>query len=196
MTTYFDLLGAQNRDHGERGIARLISQLALALEESHPTAVGSYIVHPHLPVPDSLEPLISTGKLIRSDEIDELPSSGGVFIAGSVVELEEPLGTVLPFWARGTGWQSLAILYDLIPLRFSDEYLSDDGLRSKYLDRVSGYGLFDRLLPISVTSRDDATELIGFPEDRQSVIYAGVDDRFRPAPAGVPTPSISGLRDG
>ncbi len=196
MTSYFDLLGAQNRDHGERGIARLISQLALALERSHPTAIDRYIVHPHLPVPQSLEPLYATGKLVRSDLIDERPSSGGTFIAGSVVELEESMQTVLPSWARGSNWQSYAILFDLIPLRFSDRYLSDHTLRSRYLDRIAGYGLFDRLLPISATSEADAVELINFPSNRQTVIYAGVDDRFRPAGPGTERPSIDGLRDG
>lgn len=196
MTTYFDLLGAQNRDHGERGIARLVSQLTLAIERSHPTAVDQYIVHPHLPLPAALEPLISTGKLIRSVDIDQTPSAGGVFICGSVVELDEMMEVVLPHWARGAGWQSLAILYDLIPLRFTDEYLADDSLRARYLDRVSAYGLFDHLLPISATSRDDASELLGFPTDRQTVIYAGVDERFHPAPEGARGPAIDGVRDG
>ncbi|MFW2382939.1 MAG: glycosyltransferase [Acidimicrobiales bacterium] len=194
MPVVFDLLGAQNRDHGERGIARLVSQLAIATERTHPDLIDRYLLHPHLPLPDSLLPLVDTGKVVRADQYAPDPFRGGTFIAGSLIELEEDLRTVLPHWARSAAWTTLAVLYDLIPLKFPDAYLTESGLRAAYLDRVAGYGLFDGVLPISIASRDDAVELLGVPANRQAVIYAGVDDRFGPAGAGDEMPPIEGLR--
>jgi glycosyltransferase involved in cell wall biosynthesis len=196
MPVVFDLLGSQNRDHGERGIARLISQLALAAERNHPSLIDHYVIHPHLPLPASLLPLVETGKVVRSDQFAPDPFRGGTFLAGSIIELEADLATVLPHWARGSTWTKLAILYDLIPLKFPDAYLTEPDLRSAYFDRVAAYGLFDGVLPISITSRDDASELLHIPRGRQSVIYAGVDDRFRPAKPGKGFPPIEGLRPG
>ncbi len=125
MPVVFDLLGAQNRDHGERGIARLISQLAIAVERRHPEVIDYYLLHPHLPLPASLHPLVETGKLVRSDQFAPDPFRGGTFLAGSLIELEEDLATVLPPWARGPAWTKLAVLYDLIPLKFPDPYLEE-----------------------------------------------------------------------
>ncbi len=192
----FDLLGAQNRDHGERGIARLISQLAVAIERNHPELIDRYLLHPHLPLPASLLPLVETGKLIRADQFAPDPSGGGTFLAGSLIELEEDLSTVLPHWARSPAWTKLAVLYDLIPLRFPDAYLADAALRTAYLDRVSGYGLFDVVLPISIASRDDAVDLLNLSPRRQAVIYAGVDDRFVPAGPDSSFPPVEGLKPG
>ena len=192
----FDLLGAQNRDHGERGIARLISQLAVAIERNHPDLIDRYLFHPHLPLPASLLPLVETGKMIRSDQFVPDPFRGGTFLAGSLIELEEGLSTVVPAWARGAGWTNLAVLYDLIPLRYPDAYLTDPSLKTAYLDRVAAYGLFDGVLAISVATRNDAVELLKIPEQRQSVIYAGVDERFGPPGPTASPPPIVGLRPG
>ncbi len=182
MTVVYDLIGVQNRDHGERGIARYVLQLALALEAGHPDFVDQFLVHPHLPLPAGVEPLIASGKVVRADHdpASRRATDGGLFIAGSVIELQEPLEVLLPAWARTPAWRTAAVLYDLIPLRFADWYLTEPIMRYAYRSRVRSLASFDHLLAISQASADDAEEFLGVHPDRQTVIWAGADDRFRP----------------
>ncbi len=204
MTVVFDLIGFQNREHGERGIARYVQNLALALERTDPSFVDHYLVHPHVPLPQGIEPLVSTGKLLRSDDVEERIdiAGGGLFIAGSVFELQEPLTTILPSWARTPGWRSATILYDLIPLRFPDWYLSNSIVRYEYEARVAALRHFDHLLSISDASARDAIELLGSAPEQITTIWAGADSQFRP-PAMSPhevaqqlSQRIDGLRPG
>lgn len=181
MTVVLDLLGFQNREHGERGIARYVQNLALALERIDPAFVDHYLVHPHLPLPQGIEPLITTGKLLRSDHLSNRVDldAGGLFLAGSVFELQEPLTRVLPPWARRPSWNTAAILYDLIPLRFPDWYLANSVVRYEYEARVAALRLFDHLLAISDASAQDAVDLLGMPSHRTTTIWAGADSQFR-----------------
>lgn len=182
MTVVFDLLGVQNRDHGERGIARYVANLALAVESDHPNIVDRYLIHPDLPIPESLNPILSSRKAIRADDYEDAalsPSAGGVFICGSLFELEQPLDAVLPAWARTPQWRRVAVLYDLIPLRFPDHYLADNRLRMRYQARVEALKVFDHLLAISDASAADASELVGLNSDQLSSIGAGADPQFR-----------------
>ena len=137
-------------------------------------------MHAHLPVPEGIEPLIASGKVVRNDRIDRSIDrrAGGLFIAGSLFELQEPLSTVLPGWARGPGWATACVLYDLIPLRFDDWYLQNPVLRYQYEARVATLAGIDHLLSISDASSNDATELLGIAAERLTTIYAGADRRF------------------
>ena len=57
MAVFFDIQGVQSAAHGERGIARYLTEVALALERWHPDSVARYLLDPHLAVPGSIEPL-------------------------------------------------------------------------------------------------------------------------------------------
>jgi len=72
VNVIYDLIGFQSRDHGERGIARYVLHLALALERTNPSLVTQYLVDPRLPLPTGAEPLIATGKLVRRSLDDAL----------------------------------------------------------------------------------------------------------------------------
>jgi glycosyltransferase involved in cell wall biosynthesis len=184
VTVVYDLLGVQHRQHGERGIARYVTSLALAIERAQPRLVDHYLVSADLPVPGSIEPLLRTGRVEAAD-LHRPPGGAetGVFVAGSLFEFEYPLEQVLPVWARSPGWRRAAILYDLIPLRFPEQYLADRTIRRQYLARADALRSFDHLLAISQASADDATELLGIPPQRITVIGAGADRRFRPPDA-------------
>lgn len=187
MTVVFDLLGVQNRDHGERGIARYVGNLALAVEADFSELVDHFLVHPDLPIPGVLNPLLSSGKVLRADDLDHpalSPTTGGVFVCGSLFELEQPLSRVLPPWARTPHWSRAVVLYDLIPLRFASHYLVDQSLRSRYQTRVQALKLFDHLLAISKASADDAVELAEIHPSKLSSIGAGADTQFRPPSVG------------
>ncbi len=201
----FDLLGVQNRDHGERGIARYVLQLALAVERAAPGLVDRYLVRPHLPVPGGLEPLISTGRVRPwrgREEVDV--AGGGVFVSGSLFELHEDADAVHPRPFRDPAWRSGAVLYDLIPLRFPELYLKPEGMRFPYLGRVEVARSMDHLLAISQATADDAARFLGHGPDRVTVIGAGADERFAPHPGGraaavadlAARPPVPGIRPG
>lgn len=182
MKVVFDLLGVQNRDHGERGIARYVTNLALAIEAEFPNLVDHYLVHSDLPIPGSMNPILASGKAIRADDLTNpalSPTSGGVFLCGSLFELEQPMSRVLPTWARSPHWRRAVVLYDLIPLRFSSQYLADRSLRLRYETRVQALKMFDHLLSISQASADDAVELAEIDPSKVSSIGAGADPQFR-----------------
>ncbi|MEZ5408815.1 MAG: glycosyltransferase [Acidimicrobiales bacterium] len=181
MNVIYDLIGFQSRDHGERGIARYVLHLALALERTNPSLVTQYLVDPRLPLPTGAEPLIATGKLVRyeGDDPHRRPSAGGVFIAGSLFEMDESIDRVLPPWARTPRWATAAILYDLIPAKFADWYLQRADVRHHYLSRAASLTSVDHLLAISQASADDAVSLLGVDPERITMIGAGADARFR-----------------
>lgn len=183
MNVVYDLLGFQSRDHGERGIARYVLQLALALERTHPGLVTQYLMHPHLPFPAGAEALLASGKVTRTDRKVESrrPTAGGVFIAGSPFEsYDQPSEFVLPTYARTPRWQSLAVVHDLVPAKFPDDYLTTDLNRQFYLARQAVLTKFDRLLANSQATADDTCEMLGVDPEHVTVIGAGADDRFRP----------------
>ena len=83
--------------------------------------------------------------------------------------------------ARLPGTISSVTLYDLIPLRFPETYLSDPSYAAWYRRKLDSLAHFDVLLCISEATRRDAVDLLGIPEDRLAVIGAGVGPMFRPA---------------
>ncbi|HAS11669.1 MAG TPA: hypothetical protein DCS55_14325, partial [Acidimicrobiaceae bacterium] len=93
MTVVFDLVGVQNRDHGERGIARYVLNTALEVERLAPGLVDHWLLRGDMPVPGTLEPLLSTGRarLLTADRSWLDVGEGGVFVAGSLFELDEPV---------------------------------------------------------------------------------------------------------
>ncbi|MCP4226193.1 MAG: glycosyltransferase [Actinomycetia bacterium] len=182
MTVVCDLLAFQSKDHGERGIARYVLNLALGLERTNPGLITHYLFHPELPLPDEVGPLIASGRMVPADQDNPLhrPSAGGIFLAGSLFEMHEPLDRVIPVWCRSPYWRTMAIVYDLIPARFSDVYLSDTSLRHRYLARTKALASCDHLLAISQATADDAIELLHLSPDQLTTIGAGADERFRP----------------
>ncbi|MGF1598269.1 MAG: glycosyltransferase [Acidimicrobiales bacterium] len=182
MNVVYDLLGFQSRDHGERGIARYVLQLGLALERTNPGLVSQYLMHPDLPFPAGAEALVSTGRVIRRDRGREerRPSSPGVFIAGSPFEsFHFPSEHVLPSFTRTGSWRSAAVVHDLIPGLFPDLYLGRTVDRYYYRTRVAALATFDHLLANSQASADDAVRMLAIDPDHITVIGAGADNRFQ-----------------
>jgi FkbM family methyltransferase len=207
MRVVYDLLGFQSRDHGERGIARYVLQLGLALERTHPGLVTDYLVHPDLPFPAGAEPLLATGNITRVDERfgRQRPSSGGVFVAGSPFEcFNQPSELVLPPLARSTDWRRVAVVHDLIPAIFPELYLKTREETDYFKARLTALCHFDRFLANSQATADDTVAMLKIDPDHVNVIGAGADSRFRPPADGhevaaaelIRSRSIEGLRPG
>ena len=111
----FDVQAVQSRAHGERGIARLLPRA----RDGHrgacdPGRINAFAVNPHLPVPSSLEPLLRTGRVIRSDDLDP-GHPNRLLHVGSPLELGWPIGEL--FFGRPR--KLVVNLFDLIPAIFS-----------------------------------------------------------------------------
>ena len=199
MNVVYDLLGFQSRDHGERGIARYVLHLALALERVRPGLITQYLAHPDLPFPAGAEPLIATGRVVRADRWtpQRTPTAGGVFIAGSPFEtFNLPSEHILPAYARSPWWRSAVVVHDVIPALFPEHYLSDPDNASYYSARLHSLNLADRFLTNSEATSDDTIELLGLDRANVTMIGAGADARFRRPPAGHEMAAESLVGDG
>ncbi len=181
----FDLRAIQSRHHGERGIGRYVLALARAVERVDPSLVTDYLIDPAFPIPPGASVAITSGKALRADDVPvSYRTDGGVFLMSSPFEEANNLETILPMWARGDRWRSTAVLYDLIPLLFPEKYLASHAARIAYVARTALIRQADRLFAISEASRHDAVNLLGVPEHKIDVIYAGADPAFERPLAG------------
>jgi hypothetical protein len=85
------------------------------------------------------------------------------------------------------GLVTSATLYDLIPLRFPDRYLSDPAFSRWYHGRLGTLRQCDHLLAISESTRADAIDLLNIAPERITTIGGGAGAVFRqlhPTPPG------------
>lgn len=73
-----------------------------------------------------------------------------------------------------------ATLYDLIPLIFSDVYLTSEAVAHWYRGRLNALSQCDLLLSISESSRQDAIRLLNIDPAKVVNIAGAVGDQFRP----------------
>lgn len=101
--------------------------------------------------------------------------------------LENFHGYLPPFPSRRCP-KLAAIVYDLIPLRFPDDYLRHPGIAQSYRRALTALRQYDVLLAISESGRSDIVELLGVSPERVVNIGAGCD-------AGLFGPTDSGFSD-
>ena len=80
-------------------------------------------------------------------------------------------------WFEGV--YKVGILYDLIPLMFPEQCLFDPTYADDYKKSLEFLKELDLLLAISQSAKDDAVKLLGIPENKIVVIYAGIDKKYR-----------------
>lgn len=179
MSVLFDIQGIQSPAHGERGIARYLFELALALNRWHPGRISRLVLNPDLPLPPALEPFLAGGKLTYSDRLDS--SDERLYHIGSPFEYI-PFDRVWPQAAHDRRMRLVVTLYDLIPKLFPDVYLSNPATRSWYMTRLELLRRADRLLAISEATAADAVRELGVPAERVVAVGAAVSEHFhRPA---------------
>ncbi len=178
MRVLFDLTGTQSAAYRERGIARFLSEQALALERVAPGAVADYVLDGDAAIPTGLGQL-SDG--LRIAEARTVGGPPGLYHVGSPFEAG-PLSRVLPAPVRDGAWRIAVTLYDLIPLVFASHYLADAMTARRYRNRLGLIRAADLVLAISAATARDAVELLGIPAGRVTVIGGGVGQAFAPAP--------------
>jgi len=189
VSAYFDIQGIQSTAHGERGIARYLTELSRALERRHPESVARYLLDPQLAVPGTIEYLVGSGRLAFTDQASGEEAS--VYHVGSPFEYV-PLERVWPRWAHRLGLRLAVTLYDLIPHVFPEIYLTEPAVTAWYRSRLGLVRRADRVLAISEATARDAIERLGLPEERVVVVGAGVSEWFHPPASRAE--ALAGLR--
>ena len=177
-SVWLDARGTQSVGHAERGIARYVTEHALALLELAPEAIGGIGLSPNLPVPPIAEPLRHSERAAWQTQ-DRGPEGGvpPIYHVMSPFEAELHLEEIWPPWSRGS--RLVLTLYDLIPLIMRERYNADWGyMATAWIARLGLLGSAHQILTISQQTADDAIEHLNVPEGRITVIDSGVSDRF------------------
>jgi glycosyltransferase involved in cell wall biosynthesis len=177
-SVWLDARGTQSVGHAERGIARYVTEHALALLELAPEAIGWIGLSPDVPVPPIAEPLQRSGKAVRQSA-DRGPAGvvPPIYHVMSPFEAELGLDEIWPPWSRAS--RLVVTLYDLIPLIMRERYNADwRHMATAWIARLGLLGSAHQILTISQQTADDAMERLNIPEERITVIDSGVSDRF------------------
>ncbi|NNE10921.1 MAG: glycosyltransferase [Ilumatobacter sp.] len=170
----FDLQAVQSAAHGERGIARFVSDVASTLATEHPGVVDVFAWNDQLPFVPRLDALGLGDRLrpfseLRDREVD-------VLHVNSPFELLEYGDVGVPVRPRRT----VVTCYDLIPYRFPHRYLTDPVTNGRYRTRLGMLASADAVVTDSQSAADDVHELLGVARRRLTVIGGGVGPQFVP----------------
>lgn len=175
-----DLRAIQSPDYRGRGVGRWAYELSAALERVRPDLVGCYLLDPTWPPPGSVDELLASDKLHYSgtERAEEAIRSARLFHSFSPFESTVALSRLRPEAVDQLGLAYTATLYDLIPARRPEEYLSDLGTKRDYMARLELLRSADGLLAISGAVAADATGLAGIDPARCHAVGTGVSRHF------------------
>ncbi|MGH9000982.1 MAG: glycosyltransferase family 4 protein [Acidimicrobiia bacterium] len=174
----FDLAALQSTGDRHRGIARYVTEHALAVHAAAPGLVGALTIDPGLAMPEPLDRLAATGALRPRDEVDW--AEVGLFHVGSPFERPGVLERVLPAAVGERRIPRVVTYYDLIPLLMPGDYLEDPGFRRRYRARVQLVRTADAVLTLSEATRRDSVTHLRLDPARVVVIGAGTATAFVP----------------
>jgi glycosyltransferase involved in cell wall biosynthesis len=163
----YDMYHGRTASRG-RGIWRYVTTLMSSLQRHDP--VGAYIPFD----PGLLEEQDWNRRLslfLTSCAVD-------TFVISSPFEFFRPL----PRRSFLRNCKLVAIVYDLIPLRFPQDYLPHGQAADWYRRTLHDLRACDMLLTISEATRQDLRDLAGVDDGRVRVIGGAVDDHFTPGP--------------
>lgn len=195
MRIGIEMLGVQSAGRS-RGVGRYTGQLV-----SHSLAASSadeYVLYFYGGVP-RVERAWPGSPLIR-----ELPTDGSGGLGGAAARLAaenpdqldallltcplENFRGYLPPAPRNRRLRMAAIVYDLIPALFPEQYLRHPAIAEAYRRALAALEQYDLLLTISDSARRDCLSRLPMSPDRIANISAGGDfDRFFPPPPGSPS---------
>jgi glycosyltransferase involved in cell wall biosynthesis len=196
------VLGAQaiqRPGYARRGIGRYALAYANALCSRHPERVTAIDVDPRLPHP--FEPKQVRCPILSATEFASAPRASGPLVYHMLSPFQRrPLRSIWPRWASSSDVALAVTVYDLIPWRFRERYLSDPAEQVKYLRQLSVVHFADALLAISDASAAELVELLGIDERRVHVIGAAAPEVRRlslsPSIAGASCEAVERVRPG
>jgi glycosyltransferase involved in cell wall biosynthesis len=177
-SVWLDARGTQSVGHAERGVARYVTEHALALLQLAPELIGWVGLNPDLPLPESARAIERSGKVAQQTATGPPSDSRpAVYHVMSPGEAELEMDEIWPVWSRGS--RLVVTLHDLIPLLMRKQYNADWGYWSTaWIARLGLLGAAQQVLTNSQQTADDAIEHLHVPEERITVIGSGVSDRF------------------
>jgi glycosyltransferase involved in cell wall biosynthesis len=182
------VLGAQaiqRPGYARRGIGRYALAYANALCSRHPERVAAIDVDPRLPHPFERQQVACP--ILSATEFASAPTARGPLVYHLLSAFQRrPLRSIWPRWASSPDVALVVTVYDLIPWRFRERYLSYSAEHVKYLRQLSVVHFADALLAISDASAADLVELLGIDERRVHVIGAAAPEVGRLSPSGGP----------
>ena len=165
------------------GLGRYVREHTLHLLRDHRELIAGLHVDRQLPVPRTLADFCGYGLLQDHPPTSEAPfdeeNSLDVFHVMSPFWPTIPVHRLVPSLFLRAGAKLVVTLYDLIPLIFEDQYLSDPWYRQWFTSRLKLLQEADHILALSMTTRDDAVRLLGLEPERITVIYGGVSKDFQ-----------------
>ncbi len=173
---HVDLRCLQDPTHPERGIPTYTAQLAVATEAARGDRDVSWVLAADGPVPRTARDLLHSGRLVRDDDRSLRDGAQLLHVTSPFFGLPGRIDA-LPGPYRAT----VATLYDLIPLRYPEVYLSSARMMAAYRSRLELVRQADRVLSISASTTRDAVELGGIDPARIVTIGAGVSPDHVPA---------------
>lgn len=189
----YDLQGAQSVDHRDRGIARYVVELALAIETLAPGRISAYLLNPDLALPGGIEPLVATERLRFVDDVGTAPvPDDRILHLPSTVELAIPLDRLFRPDLRRSCLPLVVTLFDLVQEAMPEEYLEDPGVRRRYRSRLGLARQADAVIAISEHTRREATRLLGIPAHRISSVPLVASPAF--VPTASPAESVRAAR--
>jgi glycosyltransferase involved in cell wall biosynthesis len=199
-----ELTALQSTEHAGRGVGRYVLEYTLAVLQRAPGAVERLLLDPEGPWPGTLDPLLGQGLLAwqRPDGSVGAPEGDKPFAYHLTSPFEAvPLTVQWPPYARSNRALTVATVYDLIPLLFPAQYLSNPERRARYLGRLGLVGRADLILTISQATADDVVRELRRDPGTVVNIGTGVGGEFVP-PEAEPQPltelkdAVPGLRPG
>lgn len=174
--TIFDLRVTQT--YQDRGISRYVRNLIMQIAVDYPGSNFYFMLDRGQPLPSFHQDFQNYGHFFFFDEGMTLFNNKDIhnyFITCFPLSTDNPyfFDYLFPSFLYGHFPNILGVIWDLIPLIFSNKYL---GLENKtvYLAACAAMCEADHLFTISEQSAKDAAKLLSFPFEKITNIYGGI----------------------
>jgi glycosyltransferase involved in cell wall biosynthesis len=170
-----------------KGAGSVIEQLSDLLEP------GAFVLFDYPSLPGTrMERRHSelAANILRNEVIQKVAPD--IFHVSSLYEGESIFGTAPAYLSLPSLPTILKTVtaYDLIPLIFPSEYLTDKTYTEWFNETSAQVAGFDGLFCISEATKSDFVRQLGVPKHKAHVIYGAVDDQFQPRAARPHDPVI------
>lgn len=191
MKIGIDIQALQTNNSKNRGIGRYVQSTLAALFAERTDCEYQLYANSNLSTPEIDRDLFPYRYInypqIGSCELNDLlakttltvPDIDGIFIPSPM----EGADSTIPNF-RNFNKKIFVICYDLIPLLFSDRYLTDANYQSLYMRRLENIRNADFVFAISESTRQDTISYLNKSPDRVLNISGGVSSFFTPIPRG------------
>ncbi len=174
---WIDSRAAQDPEQSRRGIGRYVLEHTRALIERFPERISGVVCDRDAGLPEHMAWLLGAPQVRYFDQPAAAPAIHHVM---SAFEPLWPRERLLPAGVSATDTRIVVTVYDLIPTVLPQYRLS--GARaSRYQARLQLLNRADHLLCISEFTAHDVQRVLGVPDERITVIGAGVTSELDPA---------------